>query len=143
MRRKFGEDGACSSGDMLADRQTDRHGHRNTRLRYRGRSKSLLIHVQLQSICTSLRGPKIILMPLKALHVFRPRRTHGVQRCSLLCVCVSVCRLDATVSPAKTDEPIEMLLELWPRVCPGNSVFDEARISSVKGQLLRGRPTDS
>ena len=32
--KKFGEDQACSSGDMLMDRQThidtDRHGHHNT-----------------------------------------------------------------------------------------------------------------
>jgi len=34
MHKTFGEDGTCSSGDMLADRQTgkqtDRHGHHNT-----------------------------------------------------------------------------------------------------------------
>jgi len=47
-------------------------------------------------------------------------------RCSVVCVsvsvcvcvsaCLSVCLLDTTVSPAKTDEPIEMLFRLWTRV---------------------------
>jgi len=39
-------------------------------------------------------------------------------RCSVVCVCLclSVCLLDTTVSPAKTDEPIEMLFGLWTRV---------------------------
>ena len=33
-----------------------------------------------------------------------------------VCLCLSVCLLDTTVSPAKTDEPIEMLFGLWTRV---------------------------
>ena len=44
MHKKFGEDGTCSSEDMIVDRQTythrqtDRHAHHNTPLPYRGRS---------------------------------------------------------------------------------------------------------
>jgi len=34
--KKFGEDRACSSKDMIAERQTDRHGHQNTLFPYRG-----------------------------------------------------------------------------------------------------------
>jgi len=30
MNKKFGQDCACSSGDILADRQTDRHTQHNT-----------------------------------------------------------------------------------------------------------------
>ena len=30
MHKKFGKDCACGSGDILANRQTDRHTHHNT-----------------------------------------------------------------------------------------------------------------
>jgi len=40
MHKKFGEDRTCSSRDMRADRQTDRHSHHNTPLQYRGQSKN-------------------------------------------------------------------------------------------------------
>jgi len=38
-RKKFGEDRTCSSGDILADQQTERHGHHNTPLICRKRNK--------------------------------------------------------------------------------------------------------
>jgi len=34
--KKIGEDRTCSSKDMIAERQTDRHGHQNTLFPYRG-----------------------------------------------------------------------------------------------------------
>ena len=40
-----------------------------------------------------------------------------------VCVCVSVCLLDTSMSPAKTDEPIVMLFELCTRVQPRNHVL--------------------
>ena len=43
--------------------------------------------------------------------------------CLCLCVCVSVCLLLTTVSPEKTDEPIEMQFGMWPFVGPGNYVL--------------------
>ena len=49
-RNKLGEDGTCSSGDMLADkqarRQTDRHAHPNTPLTL-GRSNDRVIGADL------------------------------------------------------------------------------------------------
>ena len=39
--RETGEHWARSSGDMLTDRQTDRHAHHNTQLRYWGRSNEM------------------------------------------------------------------------------------------------------
>jgi len=42
-------------------------------------------------------------------------------RCSVVCVCV--CLLDTSVSPAKTAEPVEMLFGLWTRVGRKNHVF--------------------
>jgi len=49
--QKIGEDRTCSSGDMIADRQThtqtERHAHHNTPLPYRGRSiNSGIVHSQ-------------------------------------------------------------------------------------------------
>ena len=36
MHKQLGEDRTSSAGDVLADRQTDRHGHHNTMLPYWG-----------------------------------------------------------------------------------------------------------
>ena len=39
------------------------------------------------------------------------------------CASLSVCLLVTTVSPTKTDEPIEVPFGLWTRVGPRNHVF--------------------
>jgi len=52
------EDRTCSSGDVLANRQTrthretDRHGHHNTPLRYRGRSNNYEVN---QVACSNVQ----------------------------------------------------------------------------------------
>ena len=57
----------------------------------------------------------------------RPHRMHGVQRCDLLIhglsVCLSNCPLVKTVSPAKTDELIQMPFGLYTRIGPRNRIL--------------------
>jgi len=55
--------------------------------------------------------------------IIRPHRMHRVQRCVLLIYAdvarsVCLCLLNTTVSPTKTEEPIEMSFGLWTRVGP-------------------------
>jgi len=54
-------------------------------------------------------------------------------------LCVCVCLLDATVNPAKTDEPIEMLFGLWTRVGPRNHMLNGAWIPHPR-LLLKSCP---
>jgi len=56
-----------------------------------------------------------------------PHRMHEVQECGLLLsvVCVSVCLTRrASVSHAKTAEPIELTFKMWTRVDPINHVLN-------------------
>ena len=74
MHKKFGEDLACSSEDMIADtqtnthrdRQTDRHAHHNTPLRYRRRSNYALVK-DLRGSQTERR-----IVSVRCLHYTRP-----------------------------------------------------------------------
>jgi len=47
--------------------------------------------------------------------------------------CVSLCLLDASVSPAKTDEPIDILFGLWSRESPKNDMLREVLTPYEKG----------
>jgi len=48
---------------------------------------------------------------------------------------VRVYLLDTTMSPAKTDEPIEMLFGLWTRVGQRNHVLGQGSDARGKGQF--------
>jgi len=51
-------------------------------------------------------------------------------------VCVSVCLLATTVSPAKTVEPIEILFRMWSRNGSRNRVLDGGPDPARQGVLL-------
>ena len=83
--------------------------------------------------------------------IIRLHCVHVVQKCGLLllmwrgvrvCLSVSVCLLDTTVSPAETDEPVEMSFGLWTRVGPRNHVFgpDPSGVGAVLGVWDMARP---
>ena len=50
-------------------------------------------------------------------------------------VCLSVGLSVTTATPAKTDEPIDMLFVAWTRVGPSKRVLDGIQIARVKRQL--------
>ena len=41
MQKKSGENWTCTTGDVIVDRQTDRHGHHSTPLPYWGRVEQI------------------------------------------------------------------------------------------------------
>jgi len=47
-----------------------------------------------------------------------------------VCVCMSVCLLDTTMSPASMDEPIKMPFGLWTRVGPRNNLLTMHQIDN-------------
>ena len=48
---------------------------------------------------------------------------HRVQRCSVFCLTVYMCLLDTSVSPTKTDEPIQIPFSFWSLIGPRNHVL--------------------
>jgi len=76
-----------------------------------------LIRVELHGLGSATRQVSTkMMMPLRCsvnthCHpVVRLHHKHGVQRCSLLCVCLYVCLLVTTVRPTKTAEPVNLLV---------------------------------
>jgi len=59
--------------------------------------------------------------------------------CVCVCVCLSVSLLDTSVSPAKTDEPIEMPFGLD----QGTMYWGRGRITQGRGNLVVLRPTET
>jgi len=54
------------------------------------------------------------------------------------CVCVCVGGRDTAITPAKTGEPVELLMGLWTRVGAGNHVLGRSSIPHKKGEFWDG-----
>ena len=57
----------------------------------------------------------------------------------ILSVCLCVCVLTTTVSPAKTAEPIEVLFGMWTQVGPGGYTLDGGLDLPKVGTVLEWR----